>query len=191
MHLHDASKCARGTRTAWWLAAVACAALVGLAMRNAEAAQAGFAFVDDVKARQAGLVRTLAHGKADLAGDHHVLAAAFQRLADDDLLGRSREGVAARLTAGGIHEAPAPQDAHHLRDVRLGDPFGSGELRDRDARSGPLAPDLQKAAKSVLFCRAESHRVLSITECPGAVWPHRTSWPCSTADRRSPARPLP
>jgi hypothetical protein len=29
MHLHDASKCNRGTRTAWWLAAVACATFAG------------------------------------------------------------------------------------------------------------------------------------------------------------------
>ena len=68
---------------------------------GAEAAQAGFALLDDPAARVAELVRAVAHRAVHLGREHDLVAAAFERLADDLL------GLAARVDVGGVDEVDA------------------------------------------------------------------------------------
>src|SRR5262249_12566632 len=115
-----------------------------------------------------------------------------EHVADGDLLGRAREGIAARLAARRLDETALPQHAHHFGDVRLGDTFRARQLADRHAALGSLAPDSDEAAQTVFFLRGEFHRsILRLTAFPAAVSPRPTSFPGSRADQRAPARRLP
>ena len=72
---------------------------------RAEPAQAVLAGLDDVGARQAGVVGTVAHREAHLGGERDAVAPALDRLADD-LLRR-----ALRVDVGGVHERHARVEA--------------------------------------------------------------------------------
>src|SRR6185295_2466646 len=80
---------------------------------------------------------------------------------DRDAVGGKRERVAARLAARRAHEAGAPEDAHHLGDVRLRDSLRPRQLGDREAPAVTLAPDAQQAAQPVLLLRGELHIIPS------------------------------
>ena len=72
--------------------------LVEVDVVGAQAAQAVLDLADDPAARVAAHVRVVAHRRVDLGGQHHVVAPAGQRLADDLL------GLAGRVDVGGVDE---------------------------------------------------------------------------------------
>src|SRR5262249_16028332 len=107
-----------------------------------------------------------------------------ENVADDDLLDRPRERVAARLAARRLHEAAAAQDPHHLRDVGLGDAFRARQFRDGQARALGLSADTEETAEPVLFLRGQLHRVgPPVTSSRAGAWPRPTSSGGSRAGR--------
>ena len=72
---------------------------------GAEAPQTGFAATDDVTARQAAIVRSVAHSTIDLGRQDHAIAPTLERFAEHPLR------LAARVHVGRIEQVDAGVEA--------------------------------------------------------------------------------